>query len=68
MTSEQKIEILREGWETSIFAVEKSRIFLRGLLESQWYFYMRNELKEILEELDHAAEIAERDFKPDVIS
>lgn len=68
MTDKERIAVVREGWSESIAALEYCRIFLEGLKGQQWNFWMHGQIEDLLERVDHAAEIAERDFKPELIN
>lgn len=68
MNDKERIEIMREGWEESIKALEKCRIFLNALLDNQWLYGHTSQIRWLLEDVDHAAKINERYFRPQIIN
>lgn len=68
MDNKTRIDIMREGWGEAISALEKCRIFLRALLENTWLGQRKNQVKMLLEDVEYAAKIAERDFRPEVVN
>lgn len=68
MTDKERIEIMREGWSESIAALGVCRVFLTALIDHEWLGHNRHQVKEVLDQIQYASKIADRDFKPGIVN
>lgn len=68
MNDKERIAILREGWSESISALGKCKIFLTALIDHPFLAHNPHQIRELLNDVQFASKIAERDFKTENIN